>query len=62
MGKDLLDRKIVKDVRMIDEGCIWGFDFPVDNGRDMKWSDLKGLSKKLFGNNFYQNIHLEVRN
>jgi len=52
----------VKDVRMIDEGCIWGFDFPVDNGRDMKWSDLKGLSKKLFGNNFYQNIHLEVRN
>ena len=52
-GKDLLDRKVVDDVRMIDVGMIWGVGFPADKGGPMKWSDLTGLSKKLFGKNFY---------
>ncbi len=53
VGKDLLDRKIVDDVRMIDVGMIWGVGFPPDKGGPMKWGDLTGLSKKLFGKNFY---------
>ncbi len=53
MGKDLLDRKIVDDVRMIDVGMIWGIGFPPDKGGPMKWADLIGLSRKLFGRNFY---------
>jgi 3-hydroxyacyl-CoA dehydrogenase/enoyl-CoA hydratase/3-hydroxybutyryl-CoA epimerase len=53
MGKVLLDRKIVDDVRMIDVGIIWGLGFPADKGGPMKWADLIGLSKKLFGKNFY---------
>jgi 3-hydroxyacyl-CoA dehydrogenase/enoyl-CoA hydratase/carnithine racemase len=53
VGKDLLDRKIVSDVRMIDVGMIWGTGFPPDKGGPMKWSDLTGLSMKLFGKNFY---------
>lgn len=53
VGKDLLDRKIVDDVRMIDVGMIWGVGFPPDKGGPMKWADLTGLSKKLFGKNFY---------
>jgi len=53
MGKDILDRKIVADVRMIDVGMIWGIGFPADKGGPMKWADLIGLSKKLFGKNFY---------
>ena len=52
-GKDLLDRKVVDDVRMIDVGMIWGGGFPADKGGPMKWADLTGLSKKLFGKNFY---------
>jgi 3-hydroxyacyl-CoA dehydrogenase/enoyl-CoA hydratase/carnithine racemase len=52
-GKDLLDRKVVDDVRMIDVGMIWGVGFPADKGGPMKWADLTGLSKKLFGKNFY---------
>jgi len=52
-GKDLLDRKIVDDVRMIDVGIIWGLGFPADKGGPMKWADLIGLSKKLYGKNFY---------
>lgn len=52
-GKDLLDRKVVDDVRMIDVGMIWGVGFPADKGGPMKWADLIGLSKKLFGKNFY---------
>ncbi|MGD0277282.1 MAG: 3-hydroxyacyl-CoA dehydrogenase NAD-binding domain-containing protein [Syntrophales bacterium] len=53
VGKDLLDRKIVDDVRMIDVGMIWGTGFPPDKGGPMKWADLTGLSIKLFGKNFY---------
>jgi len=52
-GKDLLDRKVVDDVRMIDVGMIWGVGFPADKGGPMKWADLTGVSKKLFGKNFY---------
>ena len=53
VGKDLLDRKIVDDVRMIDVGVIWGLGFPADKGGPMKWADLIGLSKTLYGKNFY---------
>ena len=53
VGKDLLDRKIVDDVRMIDVGIIWGLGFPADKGGPMKWADLIGLSRKLYGKNFY---------
>lgn len=53
MGKEILDRKIVDDVRMIDVGMIWGLGFPPDKGGPMKWADLTGLSHKLFGRNFY---------
>ncbi|MHB8909723.1 MAG: 3-hydroxyacyl-CoA dehydrogenase NAD-binding domain-containing protein [Syntrophales bacterium] len=53
VGKDILDRKIVEDVRMIDVGIIWGLGFPADKGGPMKWADLIGLSKKLYGRNFY---------
>ncbi|MDD5168838.1 MAG: 3-hydroxyacyl-CoA dehydrogenase family protein, partial [Syntrophales bacterium] len=52
-GKDLLDRKVVDDVRMIDVGMIWGVGFPADKGGPMKWADLIGMSKRLFGKNFY---------
>lgn len=53
-GRDLLERKVVDDVRMIDVGMIWGIGFPADKGGPMKWADLTGVSKKLFGKNFYQ--------
>jgi 3-hydroxyacyl-CoA dehydrogenase/enoyl-CoA hydratase/3-hydroxybutyryl-CoA epimerase len=53
VGKDILDRKIVDDVRMIDVGIIWGLGFPAEKGGPMKWADLIGLSKKLYGKNFY---------
>jgi len=53
VGKDILDRRIVEDVRMIDVGIIWGLGFPADKGGPMKWADLIGLSKKLYGKNFY---------
>jgi 3-hydroxyacyl-CoA dehydrogenase/enoyl-CoA hydratase/carnithine racemase len=52
-GKDLLERKVVDDVRMIDVGMIWGVGFPADKGGPMRWADLTGVSKKLFGKNFY---------
>lgn len=52
-GKDLLDRNVVDDVRMIDIGMIWGVGFPSDKGGPMKWADLTGMSKQLFGKNFY---------
>jgi len=54
VGKDLLDRHVVVDPRMIDAGMIWGIGFPPDKGGPMKWADIIGLSKKLFGENFYQ--------
>ncbi|MEW6333525.1 MAG: 3-hydroxyacyl-CoA dehydrogenase NAD-binding domain-containing protein [Thermodesulfobacteriota bacterium] len=52
-GADLLDRKVVDDVRMIDVGIIWGLGFPADKGGPMKWADLTGLSRELYGKNFY---------
>ncbi|MCE5265059.1 MAG: enoyl-CoA hydratase/isomerase family protein [Deltaproteobacteria bacterium] len=54
MGKEILDKKVVDDVRMIDVGMIWGVGFPPDKGGPMKWADLIGLSQKLFGKNFYE--------
>jgi len=52
-GKDLLERKVVEDVRMIDVGMIWGVGFPADKGGPMKWADLTGMSDRLFGKKFY---------
>lgn len=54
VGKDLLDRGIVEDVRLIDVGMIWGVGFPPDKGGPMKWADLTGLNEKLFGTRFYR--------
>ncbi len=54
VGRDLLDRRIVEDPRMIDIGMIWGIGFPPDKGGPLKWADLTGLSVKLFGKNFYR--------
>ncbi|UCE33919.1 MAG: enoyl-CoA hydratase/isomerase family protein [Deltaproteobacteria bacterium] len=53
VGKDLLDREIVGDPRMIDIGMIWGTGFPADKGGPMKWADLIGLSQQMFGKPFY---------
>jgi 3-hydroxyacyl-CoA dehydrogenase/enoyl-CoA hydratase/carnithine racemase len=53
IGKDLLEKGIVEDPRMIDIGMIWGTGFPPDKGGPMKWADLVGLSTKLFGKTFY---------
>jgi 3-hydroxyacyl-CoA dehydrogenase len=54
VGKDLLDKGIVDDPRMIDIGMIWGTGFPPDKGGPMKWADLIGLSEKLFERTFYE--------
>ncbi len=53
VGKDLLDRHVVDDPRMVDIGMIWGTGFPPEKGGPLKWADLIGLSQKLFGKNFY---------
>lgn len=53
VGKDLLDRKVVDDVRMIDAGMVWGIGFPADKGGPMKWADLTGLSEKLYRKKLY---------
>jgi 3-hydroxyacyl-CoA dehydrogenase/enoyl-CoA hydratase/carnithine racemase len=53
VGKDLLDGNIVDNPRMIDIGMLWGTGFPADKGGPMKWADLTGLSRRLFGKNFY---------
>lgn len=53
-GKALLDNHIVDDVRMIDMGMIFGTGYPADKGGPMKWADITGLSKQLFGKNFYE--------
>ena len=54
VAKDLLDRRIVKDPRMIDMGMIWGTGFPPDKGGPLMWADLTGLSKQHFGRTFYE--------
>ncbi|HYA43059.1 MAG TPA: 3-hydroxyacyl-CoA dehydrogenase NAD-binding domain-containing protein [Syntrophobacteraceae bacterium] len=54
VAKDLLDRAIVKDPRMIDIGMIWGTGFPPDKGGPLKWADLTGVSEKHFGRTFYE--------
>jgi 3-hydroxyacyl-CoA dehydrogenase / enoyl-CoA hydratase / 3-hydroxybutyryl-CoA epimerase / enoyl-CoA isomerase len=53
-GKDLLDKGVVKGPRAVDIGAIWGIGFPADKGGPLKWADLTGLSRKLYGRNFYQ--------
>ncbi|MEE4353433.1 MAG: 3-hydroxyacyl-CoA dehydrogenase NAD-binding domain-containing protein [Desulfatiglans sp.] len=53
VGKQLLDQGIVKDPRSIDIGAIWGIGFPADKGGPMKWADMTGLSKELYGSDFY---------
>jgi len=53
VARDLLDRQIVSSPQMIDVGMIWATGFPSDKGGPLKWSDLIGLSDKLFGQNFY---------
>jgi 3-hydroxyacyl-CoA dehydrogenase/enoyl-CoA hydratase/carnithine racemase len=54
VAKDLLDRAIVKDPRMIDIAMIWGTGFPPDKGGPLKWADLTGISEKYLGRNFYE--------
>jgi 3-hydroxyacyl-CoA dehydrogenase len=54
IGRDLLERGIVADPRMIDIGMIWGTGFPPDKGGPMKWADLVGLSENLFSKTFYE--------
>jgi hypothetical protein len=53
VGRDLLDRGIVQDPRMIDMGMIWATGYPADTGGPLKWADLTGLSEKHFGKTFY---------
>ncbi|MFH1350590.1 MAG: 3-hydroxyacyl-CoA dehydrogenase NAD-binding domain-containing protein [Pseudomonadota bacterium] len=53
VGKDLLDKGVVEDPRMIDIGMIWGTGFPAEKGGPMKWADLIGLSERLFGRKLY---------
>jgi 3-hydroxyacyl-CoA dehydrogenase/enoyl-CoA hydratase/3-hydroxybutyryl-CoA epimerase len=55
VAADLMARNIVDDPRMIDVGMIWATGFPPDKGGPLKWADIIGLSKKLFGKNFYSN-------
>lgn len=52
-GKRLLDNGVVSDPRFIDIGMLWGSNYPADKGGPMKWSDLSGMSMRLFGKNFY---------
>jgi hypothetical protein len=54
VGKDILDRAIVEDPRMIDLGMIWATGFPADRGGPLKWPDLTGICQDLFGSNFYK--------
>ena len=53
VGKELLEKGIVTDPRLIDIGAIWGVGFPADKGGPMKWAGITGLSKKLYGTEFY---------
>ncbi|MDY7038623.1 MAG: 3-hydroxyacyl-CoA dehydrogenase family protein, partial [Thermodesulfobacteriota bacterium] len=53
VGKELLEKRIVNDPRLIDIGAIWGVGFPADKGGPMKWADITGLSQKNYGFEFY---------
>jgi len=53
VGRDILDRGVVADPRLIDVAMIWGIGFPADRGGPLRWSDLTGLSEMLFGKTFY---------
>lgn len=53
VARDLLDREVINDPRMIDVGIIWATGFPSDKGGALKWADLIGLSEQLFGKKFY---------
>ncbi len=51
---ELLDESIVANPEDIDVAMIWGVGFPPDKGGPLKWADLTGMSRKLFGNSFYK--------
>lgn len=53
IGKRLLDEGVVSDPSYIDIGMLWGTSYPADKGGPMKWSDLSGMSERLFGKKFY---------
>jgi len=53
VGRDLLNKTIINDPRMVDVGMIWATGFPPDKGGPLKWSDLIGMSERLFGKTFY---------
>lgn len=53
VGRELLKEKVVADPRAIDIGAIWGVSFPAYKGGPLKWADLTGLSKRLYGLDFY---------
>ncbi len=52
-GKELLDTGVVEQPGDIDMGTIWGLGFPAYTGGPLKWADLTGTSKKLYGKEFY---------
>jgi len=52
-GDNLLQLKVIDSCEAVDMGAIWGLGFPSDKGGPMKWSDLTGLSEKLFNKRFY---------
>ncbi len=52
-GKELVDIGIVDSPRLVDVGVIWGLGFPSEKGGPLKWADLTGLSRELFGKNIY---------
>ena len=54
VARDLLDRNIVDDPRMVDVGMIWATGFPADRGGPLRWADLTGMSDRLFGKTFYR--------
>lgn len=54
VGRELLEKKVVTDPKFIDLGAVWGIGFPADKGGPLKWADLVGLSKKIYGQNFYE--------
>ncbi len=50
---EILRGKVVDDPRTIDVGILWGIGFPAYLGGLLYWSDITGLSEKLFGTKFY---------
>lgn len=52
-GNNLLQKKVVENHEAVDIGTIWGLGFPSEKGGPLKWSDLTGLSSRLFNKPFY---------